>query len=238
MAHPHPKTVDLAARVLESRWGSGAELAKAHLRTDAVAWRLHEVAVRTLAELAELAEPGAFPPPALASLLPEASDSIPGALAVDQVPIVDMGQGSRAESFEGAGQLAPDGGIWLTPTERAVSGVVTVSKAVAERARAHGWERLSPAEAARDFSHINLPEGFVMVRKGGPAFTRHPPAEGLECGGAPDHERTLIVAYLRHMAALRNPAPEAKHEVLVLASDIEAEFHLDPALNPRAGVGR
>lgn len=48
-------------------------------------------------------------------------------------------------------------------------------------------------------------------------------------------EARLIVAYLRHMADLRKPSPEAVHEVLVLASDIEAGFHLDPALNPAAG---
>lgn len=49
-------------------------------------------------------------------------------------------------------------------------------------------------------------------------------------------ERRLAAAYLRHMVELRKPTPEAAHEVRVLASDIEAAFHRDPALNPDAGA--
>jgi hypothetical protein len=53
----------------------------------------------------------------------------------------------------------------------------------------------------------------------------------------PTTECSLIVAYLRHMATLRNmrrSGTSAEHEVQVMASDIEAGFHLDPELNPAA----
>lgn len=44
-------------------------------------------------------------------------------------------------------------------------------------------------------------------------------------------ERQLIVAYLRHMATLR---PADANGLRVIASDVEAAFHLDPELNPAA----
>jgi hypothetical protein len=44
-------------------------------------------------------------------------------------------------------------------------------------------------------------------------------------------ERELIVIYMRHLATLRG-GPGA-HELRVIASDVEALFHLDPQLNPQ-----
>lgn len=49
-----------------------------------------------------------------------------------------------------------------------------------------------------------------------------------------DEERNCIVGYLRYMATLR---PAAAHELRVVASDIEARFHHDLALNPLGHPG-
>lgn len=56
-------------------------------------------------------------------------------------------------------------------------------------------------------------------------------AQETATSGPADQERRLVGAYLRHMATLR---PAAAHELCVIASDIDALFHRDPALNPAA----
>lgn len=52
--------------------------------------------------------------------------------------------------------------------------------------------------------------------------------------GERKRERELIVAYLRDLASLR---PKDADGLRVAAADIEAEFHLDPELNPAARGG-
>lgn len=47
------------------------------------------------------------------------------------------------------GEVAPDGTIWLSPTERLTAGVAEITIAEAAKAERFGWERLSASEGGK-----------------------------------------------------------------------------------------
>lgn len=51
-------------------------------------------------------------------------------------------QGLLATSFQ-LGHVAPDGSIWMTPTERMKSGVLQIPEAELEKAEAFGWTKVA-----------------------------------------------------------------------------------------------